>query len=316
MKHFHSKSNTVILALIFATVTPYCSCERLLKRKVTFSATCSVHTQLDSPMPQTKGHSTTAPPPITIWIHGSRLFPRTVYKSFFNNRPQLKLARDLEAGYSLRQIADTFIARDPQQFSYETFYLLGWSGKLSFTAREETAHELYKQLKKIYVEYKARYHADPFIRIITHSHGGNVALNLVREKLKYDPHSTLHIAQLILLACPVQVKTQKYLHDPMFEKVYALCSALDLIQILDPQGLYPSSKNTPLFSQRCFPNNKKLAQVKIQINNRAITHAEFVTPKFLYYLPNIIQEINIWHVETPVSLEHNQRTRLLCVTTK
>jgi hypothetical protein len=306
------KHYVVIVLFVACSFLPMQSfAPRPLIRKVSLPLPV-LETQCDTPFSLEEQ----CPPPITIWIHGSRLFPRAVFKTSFHNQPQLKLATDIDKKYHLRQVADILIKTDPSQFHPATLYLFGWSGKISFTEREQAARILFTQLKEVALQYYNRYQKIPFIRIITHSHGGNVVLNMATLMQEED---SLCISELILLACPVQVKTMDYIKHPLFKKIYSLYSALDFIQIIDPQGLYKEHEPipTPLFSQRRFPMHEKLSQVKIQVNGRAITHGEFVAARFLHYLPHIIQEIAQWDLQHPnPHVSHNQRTRLLCVCLK
>jgi len=55
----------------------------------------------------------------------------------------------------------------------------------------------------------------PKVTLISHSHGGNVALNLAAIAEKESP---LSIERLILLACPVQQETAALVDAPMFKK--------------------------------------------------------------------------------------------------
>jgi len=242
-------------------------------------------------------------PPITIWIHGTRFIRRPLYESFFEGTPRLKLAQSAPEEYYLRTIASTFSKTDPYRFPFQTFYLFGWSGKLRAAAREDAAIHLYRDLSTLVAAYEKRYHKKPIIRILTHSHGGTVALNLA--KVQSSP--SFHIKELVLLACPVQRNTRDYIADPLFERVYALCSSLDMLQLLAPQiisniyrtkkGHIRSKMEWPPFSQRCFPGNPKLTQIKIKMNGRAIFHHEFNSKPFIKVLPRILTTINSWKDE-------------------
>ena len=50
---------------------------------------------------------------------------------------------------------------------------------------------------------------------------------------------------------------------------------LDIMQVIDPQGLHKEVK-APLFSERFLPRNEKIEQVAIKINDRSLMHIEFV----------------------------------------
>lgn len=260
------------------------------------------------------------PPSITIWIHGTRFFRRPLFHAFFKGTPSLRLARELAPDYYLHSVAHTLNEIAPQMFPLDTLYLFGWSGKLRASIREQAAEALYHQLKQLIAQYEEQYKTRPFIRLITHSHGGTVALNLARVKESDPP--PFYIDELIMLACPVQNNTKLYLEDDIFRRTYSLYSSLDMVQILAPQigyhvyykkkGRLRSRMNWPPFSQREFKEHPKLSQVRIKINGRALFHSEFTRPRFITILPHILHVINTWH--------HYQtlpgKTHLLCVYTR
>lgn len=289
MKHAH------LLGLIVLTgVTPAIGYHKIIKKKLIVSYANQLR-------PHQPKHL--YPPPITIWIHGTRFIRRPMYDSFFVGIPRLKLAKHAPATYYLRTIADTLSTQDPYRFPFETFYLFGWSGKLRAAAREDAALHLYRNINNLVSAYKKRYHQKPVIRILTHSHGGTVALNLA--KVQSSPEFT--VKELVLLACPVQKNTRDYIDDPLFEHVYALCSSLDMVQLLAPQiisniyrtrkGHIRSKVEWPLFSARCFPGSPKLIQLKIKMNGRAIFHHEFNSKPFIRVLPRILTTMNSWKDE-------------------
>ena len=241
------------------------------------------------------------PPPITIWVHGTFFFPNYLLPKFFYCKDGLNLATVLDTSYHHRMIAQTLSETDPERFPLETFYLFGWSGKLSFSARQKAAQELYTALKKLIAEYEKKYNQKPFIRIITHSHGGNVTLNMAALQ---DQANDIKIAELILLACPVQERTKRLAQDELFPTIVSLFSTLDTMQVLDPQGLYQKEiheiqkqyekRKAPLFSEREFEPHKNLTQVKLKINERGLFHIEFMLKRFLGLLPTILNEIKNW----------------------
>jgi hypothetical protein len=260
--------------------------------------------------PETIYFPTTQPPVITIWIHGTRIFPPSLFKTIFNGKPSLKHLSDLDSPSKLDSIAHILSTADPYGYSLETFYFFGWSGKLSFASREQSAKILYEEIKRIVDEYEDVYTVKPRIRIIAHSHGGNVALNLAKQ-----PERAFFIDELILLACPVQSRTMHLTSDPLFKTIYSLYSRLDLIQILDPQGLYLGESNG-LFSHRLFPNHSNIIQVKLKINGRALLHTEFITSKLLSCLPAIVSELNQWRKEHPEYIASWVRmNKLICLYT-
>lgn len=263
-------------------------------------------------------------PTITIWIHGTRLLPRPIIRSYVYVEPGLHPITALDKCYHLRELAEALINTNPARFDREHFYAFGWSGKLNAQERETAAYNFYHELKHLIETYEQKYHVTPHIRIITHSHGGNVALNLAHNKTPED--HALKIDELILLACPVQAKTKHYIRDRMFKKIYALYSSLDLLQILAPQFYYrvemrkckkrKQALKIPLFSSRLFSSMPNLSQIKIKMNGHAIIHTEFSSSHFTKILPVILDEIDAWHKEHPqYPFEHNTTERLLSIYT-
>ncbi len=250
---------------------------------------------------------------ITVWLHGTRLFSRPLYNRHFKCEPGLTLAKTIDEQYKLNAIAKTLVEADPHRFNIDQFYVFGWSGKLCFLEREYAADKLYASLKELVHDYEKQHNTKPTLRLFAHSHGGNVALNLAQ--LGQDPHD-LTIDELILMACPVQGKTMHHLAHPMFKQIYVLYSALDFIQILDPQGAYRhKGKHSGFFSQRQFRHQTNLAQMKIKLNRRAIMHSEFSSPPFLKLLPRILDEINLWHKDIVYKQDPNKICKLVCVYT-
>jgi hypothetical protein len=241
------------------------------------------------------------PPPITIWVHGtkgtSNRFPFTPLKRFFGCKKGLHKALELDKTWHHHELAHVLSSADAAAYPLEHFYLFGWSGKLSFKRRAHAARELLIDLKKVVSAYKATWGVRPFIRIITHSHGGNVVLNMAKLVLPVGSDDDLVIDELLLLACPVQDSTALYIQKPFFKKIYSLYSRADLLQILDPQGL--QSIAATLFSRRRFPVQDNLVQVKLKINGWALSHVDFMLSRFVRLLPTIVHELEQWQVIDP-----------------
>lgn len=257
------------------------------------------------------------PPVITIWIHGTRLLPKSLFKTFFYSKPGLHHYSEIDSIYYQHKIAQMIIDSNPEQFPAATFYLFGWSGALSFEERECAARKLYEDLKVICFTYRQTYGVAPVIRIISHSHGGNIALLL--EKVKDSDDSQLFIDQLLLLACPVQIQTMKYVQSNIFGKVYSLYSLLDILQLADPQGLQNKDKkeDIPLFSKRFFTPHEKIEQVAIKMDDRSLMHIEFIKPKFLAQLSKIVNTIDQWHQSSSLSsAQWTSREKCLCISTR
>lgn len=254
---------------------------------------------------------------VTLWIHGTQLFPRSALRSIFAKPHGLIPANQFDKHYHLRMIAETLAQTDPVNFPMEHIYLYGWSGALDFKERSRASHELYFGLQQLAKSYFQRFGQYPRFRLITHSHGGSVALGLPRHQSKENP---IIIDELILLACPVQSKTSHLIKDPMFKEKIALYSSLDLIQILDPQRLYEECRGCgkiPFFSERKFPECENLIQVKMKIDGRALFHSDFMRLRFVAILPEILEKLREWYKQTMIEcLNHEQTCHILRVYTK
>lgn len=300
--------HTVVTASL-AFVLPICG--RTIKKKVTIA-----HSEYHKSKEYASDH-----PPITIWIHGTKFIRRPVFNTFFKGIPGLKLAKNLAPDYYLHKIATTLNKTAPEIFPMETFYLFGWSGKLRTSTRIEAAEVLYNEIQQLITDYRKKYNQYPDIRMFGHSHGGNVALYM--GGVKKNEQNPLKIKELILLACPVQEKTKKYIEDEIFEHTYALYSSLDVVQVLAPQVVYNvyrtkrghlrTEMKWNFLSGRCFDHHCKLKQVKIKMNGRALFHTEFSRPKFVGLLPHILHVLNTWTVEYTHAPD---APKLLCVYTR
>ncbi|MCL5875376.1 MAG: hypothetical protein M1114_02815 [Candidatus Dependentiae bacterium] len=228
-------------------------------------------------------------PQVTVWIHGTQLTPKVVMPNFFHREIGLNPALVYAERYHLRKIAESFNTQDSELYPLENFYIFGWNGKLSFVERQRESQELYYELMNLYDIYHEKYGVAPHMRLITHSHGGNVALNLARVKERNHP---LIISELIMLACPVQAETMHLINDPLFKKIYSFYSEADLIQVIDPQGLYHNTiQSHALFSKRLFPQHPHVCQIKTKFSKRGLAHVEFLLIKFLRHLPNILKDV-------------------------
>lgn len=140
------------------------------------------------------------------------------------------------------------------------YYTFGWSGLLSQQARRKSAIDLTQALTNEYKTLCAK-GITPKIRIIAHSHGGNVMLNIAALKqastfLQAHPDITPeneslaamvtllreqdlnldafpHIDELVMFGTPIQDETSTYVHDPLFGTVYNFYSQEDVVQGAD-----------------------------------------------------------------------------------
>lgn len=229
------------------------------------------------------------PPIVTVWIHGTRPqeflptkiseFTEKMENNLFSCKLGLHKASDLDLQYYQYSVAKELAVIDPEQFPWEHFYLFGWSGKLDPEARKNSSYELFCALKDLCLCYEKKIGSRPKINIITHSHGGNIALGMAA--IKDLDGFILSIDKLILLACPVQQYTQDLIKANTFARIYSIHSHSDMIQVLDPQGLHPffgiksfsdlkaafEKCCRPLLSQRHFPVHPKVIQAQINWKN-------------------------------------------------
>ena len=245
---------------------------------------------------------------ITIFIHGT-LPPAPVLKitgiaNFLASPQGINKITNLDLKYHNVQIGYALAKADPNKFDINKFYLFGWSGSLNSEKRKLAARDLYRQINLITKEYYQEYKITPSVRLIGSSHGGNVALYL-KEIAEENIDSNFSIEELILLACPVQIKTAKFIHHKIFKRAYSLHSHHDIIQVLDPQGIHKLieilktnglnlsamqiSRLGPIFSHRHFKHAQNLKQIWIKINDRNLLHIEFLFLKFIEQLPKILE---------------------------
>jgi len=219
-------------------------------------------------------------PTIVVWVHGTRssefmpsFISKLKKKTTTNNSNGLHKIADMNGHPHAKNIMTILGHLDPHQFPLEHAYAFYWSGKLSDQARKSAAHQLVYALKKVVSLYQEQYSCTPRIIIISHSHGGNVVLNMPTvEDIDTTP---LVIHKAIFLACPVQTETMHHIRHTMFERVYSLHSHTDIFQIADMQGLKKTSnKSVPLFSERHFNHHPKLAQACIRWKNGPLYHPD------------------------------------------
>ncbi|KKQ32805.1 MAG: hypothetical protein US49_C0005G0024 [candidate division TM6 bacterium GW2011_GWF2_37_49] len=153
-------------------------------------------------------------------------------------------------------------------FSDSSFYTFGWDGWLSNQSRIDNAKILYQSLFDEVKKLKSRYE-NVNITILAHSHGGNVALNMVNayNKLKSD----LLIDKLILIGTPVQSETSKFILSPMFKKIYSFYSDSDIVQIIDVLSTQDSA------SKRRFNNItplQNMIQIELMVGKKCPAHNE------------------------------------------
>lgn len=240
----------------------------------------------------------TTPSTITVWVHGTYDILKTgimPLKKWHTSPPGIKLATKLPEDYNLRQFAELLSTEDPEHFSLKHFYTFGWSGKLSLQERKKASKNLSLVVKHLVKRYKEKHGHAPCLRIIAHSHGGNVVLYMAETQ-----DAPFAVDELVLIATPVQEKTSHLIQSPMFKKIYSIYSSFDVLQIADPQILHKETLEeqiktitTPskIFSERVFPAQDNLVQALIRYKLRFPTHIDFVRSSFVQELPYILHEM-------------------------
>lgn len=227
---------------------------------------------------------------ITIWMHGTMFpMPEHAKKSFCRKELGLCHIQNYAVTDHLYTIAHTLHESAPDVFTCEHFYTFGWSGQLSFIGRKKAARDLYQAITTLMTDYTTLYGDAPYIRLIGHSHAGNVILNLAYVM---EEQPVVAIDEIILLATPVQEETEPYIAHACFKKIYAFYSQKDLIQVLDPQSLYKDSKSHKPYSNRAFGHHEKLYQAAVKIKGSSPMHIDFIRLKIIRHLPILCTELN------------------------
>lgn len=280
------------ISIILCILISGCSRKnRFFRRKLYFIDT---HSTLDSLQ------SNPTKPTITIWIHGARPFKANTYNL------GLKSPTLFNSTNELAKIADTLIKSDPIKFPLDHFYIFSWSGAMDFSERQNAAFDLHNQIIQLIDSYKAAHGIIPKIRIIAHSHGGNVALDLAAVQ-----NNQLIIDELILLAIPVQSKNKEFVSCSLFKRVFSLYSTIDYAQIIDPQGMYHNGDADSFFSGQRFKPSPNLMQVKTKLNGTAYQHLQFNDLPTLKILSPLIDQLNEWMNEIPTNLLTSDETRFM-----
>lgn len=231
------------------------------------------------------------PIPVTVWVHGTRpssflpQLKREIKQSLdaVTHAPAgLHTAQSLQHSLKHFKITQALSNADETQFPFQHFYVFGWSGDLDSTVRQGAAFDLYTELIGLVRTYTDYYGQPPSLTLISHSHGGNVVLEMAQW---YKQDTPLAIDRFIAMACPVQKATASYSLHSMFKKIYVLHSHLDLVQVMDPQRLHPLKRafqrlaeersfngfkdvyqqmiDNPLLSERHFPLRPHIIHVNL-----------------------------------------------------
>jgi hypothetical protein len=293
---------------------------RVLKKRI------SVHYDIPQRhiLNKNKKHADATDPSITVWIHGTKFMRSDTYKRVYNGIPDIKHINEFPSEHGI-QFQMQLLDRDASVlFRYDDLYLFGWSGRLSTHERYWAAVILYQKLTMLYELYTQKYGKAPRIRLVTHSHGGNVALNLAR--IHKARKASFEIDTLVLLACPVQHETKTLAENIFFKNVYAFYSSLDMVQVLAPEFVHRMRDDEDSvvgsclrwipFSTRCFECKSRVRQAWIKINGHAIMHSSFTRTQFLRTLPQLLKTVDELYAEHGTILCRGERELLLHVRSK
>lgn len=224
---------------------------------------------------------------VTIYVHGtttksglkllSKFCPDVCYGA-----PGVHHIDNMPENALFRQDVEKLSSGDIKRFDPQHFYTFGWSGALSFFEREKAGKELYEGVKNLLQEYKEKYGFYPKIRIMTFSHGGNVALNMVSH-LPFFKDEHVHL-ELLIIASPVQKVTEHWIEHPEVDFIYTIASTRDLLQVVDN---YKYEKKR-YFPERFFKTNKdNCCQMKVFVNGRGLGHLDLLR-SFMIHVPDCL----------------------------
>lgn len=142
-----------------------------------------------------------------------------------------------------------------------SYYTYGWSGLLSYKQRHKEAGLFYRALREELQKFAAQKRF-PKVRLVTYSHGGNLALNLGVIRSTDFPKDRFIIEELSMIGMPVQYANSCLICHPIFKRIFHMYSAGDHVQRLD------------LFSPSNFLSHKrfhgrlpsKLTQIELRVS--------------------------------------------------
>lgn len=222
-------------------------------------------------------------PTVTIFVHGSQNMTKLLPSNIWYCKKGLHHISDLPDDSCFVKDAILLQQADCNFFSVEHYYTFGWSGKISFTLREIAGQELFNDLQKLLEKYKADYKIYPKIRFVTHSHGGNVVLNMLN--LFPVVNDGIVNLEVVMLACPVQKVTEELIEHTAITRSYIMYSTFDLIQLLD----FYKYKDRYYFPNRCFNTNKaNCTQILVKVNGHRLSHTD-LAHSFVRHIPEVIK---------------------------
>jgi hypothetical protein len=233
---------------------------------------------------------------VTIFIHGSRSAAVYVLPKRYQSKLGLHSVSEYEEDSHFSELANILQGQDPEKYVKKDFYVFGWGGALSFNVRKNLAKNLYHEMVTLLNFYKQRDGIAPAIKIITFSHGGNIALQL-SDFLPFIAHEEVLI-DLTLIGSPVQAATEQMVECSQFANVSVISSRGDVIQRMDPHNLYgpKRDKKTRAFSRRFFDVQdfneevqQKITQYAVTINKKKLGHIDLFK-SFMVHVPYVLSQ--------------------------
>ena len=120
-------------------------------------------------------------PAVTIFVHGSQNSTKYLPRDIWQCQKGLHQVGDLPDSSCFLKDAKLLQQCDENKFPLEHYYTFGWLGKVDFKVREQAGKQLFDDLQQLLQQYKSQYGVYPTVCLITHSHGGNVALNMLKH---------------------------------------------------------------------------------------------------------------------------------------
>jgi len=155
-------------------------------------------------------------------------FPQESIDNFYDKK--LEGACCQQAAYQFIPAYNAFSELYKNNNEEQVYFLFGHLGLLCQNYRADAGVELYNHICDTVAELQKSY-CHVRVRLVTHSHGGNIALNLARAERLYN--RKLVVDDLIMYGAPIQVETAAYAYDPLFVRVINCYSEGDSIQSND-----------------------------------------------------------------------------------
>jgi len=192
--------------------------------------------------------------------------PERVFDNFCNG--SFVPEDEHKAAYLIAPAYHLFMPHDEQ--TRYAYYLFGHLGLLSHHYRNQVAQEeLYHHLCDLLARCNREYwHVT--LTIVAHSHGGNIALNLVEAERAHK--RGLRVDNVVMWGTPIQLETVSYAFDPMFKRVINCHSDGDWVQGIDTMSTKNRTCFKKLYDERLLSHQPahcttQVYDVRFMVNN-------------------------------------------------